>query len=336
MDGATADEIIHIIREHQFDPEVINAHLPGQMTPIMCAYWDHCQVGDLNYAIVEEFLKTRCVDVSHAYFNKRTLLHAAAMRGHDKIANALLERNVIDINARDCDGSTALIFAADLAPELALKLLEYINIDVSAVSHDRQTTERRTALHAVILSWNYTDVNKAFVVEKMLMKQGNIVDTRYYGPLQPVQVETFWAYNVTKNIKKNGLDGFTPLMLAAKYGHENVVRLLLQTNANCELHDDKGQTAVNVSFNDNITRMINGEINRRASHWPRCKNTLFGMTIASMYFQRRGVPKDVAAIITQNIVESTGNGLSAEDKRLFAAHNHEIVNHAYERARLKR
>src|SRR3990167_6902537 len=95
MDGATADEIIKIIREHQFDSEVINAHYPGQMPPIMCAYWDW---SDLNRAIVEEFLKTKCVDVSCIYSkNKRTLLHVAASRGHDKIGLALFERNVIDI-----------------------------------------------------------------------------------------------------------------------------------------------------------------------------------------------------------------------------------------------
>ncbi len=54
-------------------------------------------------------------------------------------------------------------------------------------------------------------------------------------------VKKFIEYGASVNEKSNGL---TPLMLAARYNHVEIIKLLLENGANLALEDERGFTAL--------------------------------------------------------------------------------------------
>jgi len=158
-----------------------------------------------------------------------TGLHAVAFLGISEIVAALSEMEEWNVNATDCTGRTALIWAARTGHEEVVKVLlkrEGINPDQADSIHGQ------TAL-AWAAEMGHLGVAKVFLQRKDI--NPDLADTGFgrtpllwaakngysgvvemlleRGDVNPEHVDTFY--------------GQTPLSLAAKQGHKEVVMLLL-------------------------------------------------------------------------------------------------------------
>jgi len=70
-----------------------------------------------------------------------------------------------------------------------------------------------------------------------------------------------YGINIIKNninpIDKQNIHGFTALMVAAKNGHIEIVKILLQSGANPNITDNSNKTAYMYALDTNNTELIN-------------------------------------------------------------------------------
>jgi ankyrin repeat protein len=137
-----------------------------------------------------------------------TPLHFSAEDGNLKIAQLLLERNV-DVNSRNDNGSTPFLKALETGNlDVAWLLLDH-NADVHM--HDN---EGNTPLHCAAYS-GLLEVSRK-ILDRSAIAEAN--SCNYHGS--------------------------TPLLLATEEGHADVVRLLLDFNADVYARDGDGDTVL--------------------------------------------------------------------------------------------
>ena len=124
-----------------------------------------------------------------------TGLHGVSFLGIAEIVAALLEMNGWDVNATDCSGGAALVWAARRGHEEVVKVL----LERKDTNPDRVDTY----YGQTPLSWA-AEKGHSGVVKMLLEREG----------VNPDHVGTY--------------RGRTPLSWAAEHGHEEVVRLLLE------------------------------------------------------------------------------------------------------------
>jgi ankyrin repeat protein len=166
-------------------------------------------------------------------------VHLAAYFGLVTSMSALLER-LHDINSKDKDGQTPLLWATENGHEAVVRLLLDKGADVESKDKYGQTPLSRAAM------------NGREAVVRLLLDKGADVESKddVYG-----QTPLLWAAEngheaVVRLLLDRGADveskdkyRQTPLFCAAEYGHEAVVRLLLDKGADVESKDDEyGQT----------------------------------------------------------------------------------------------
>ncbi|KAK4243163.1 ankyrin repeat-containing domain protein [Corynascus novoguineensis] len=159
-------------------------------------------------AVVQMLLDRGKVDVNPKDNDGWTPLLWAAMNGHEVVVQMLLDTGKVDVNSKDKDGQTPLSLAARNGYEVVVKML----LDTGKVDVNLKDKIGRTPL-----SWAAWRRHEAVV--KMLLDTGK----------------------VDADSKDN--DGRTPLSYAAWEGHEAVVKMLLDTGrVDVDLKDNDGKT----------------------------------------------------------------------------------------------
>jgi ankyrin repeat protein len=169
-------------------------------------------------------------------------LQEASEHGHFEVVEGLLATGKVDINVKDDDGQTPLLWATQYGREAVVKLL----LATGKVNVDAKDNKGRTPLF-------WAALNGQEAVVKLLLATGKVnVDAKdEYGrtPLlwaaltgQEAVVKLLLATGKV-NVDVKDDDGQTPLLWATQYGREAVVKLLLATGkVNVDAKDEYGRT----------------------------------------------------------------------------------------------
>jgi len=162
-----------------------------------------------HIAVVQLLLETGKADMNSKDYDSRTLLLWAAEKGHEAVVKLLLERGA-QIESMDVDRRTPLSWAAEKGHETVVKLLLERGAQI----------ESRDLYNKTPLSWAAEKGHETVV--KLLLERGAQTESR-----------DIWSR--------------TPLLWAAEKGHETVVRLLLERGAQIESTDRNGRTPLSIA-----------------------------------------------------------------------------------------
>ncbi|XP_067656244.1 serine/threonine-protein phosphatase 6 regulatory ankyrin repeat subunit B-like [Haliotis asinina] len=215
---------------------------------------------------VYDLLVAKGADVSlvaHGGFN---ILHAAVKGGHVEIVKSVLSQNIVDINSRDKEGVTPVMWAAGRRRREVYDLLVAKGADVSLVAHSGLNI-----LHAAVkgghveivksvLSQDIVDINsrdkggrtpvmwaagrRRREVYDLLVAKGadvslvahgghNILHSAVKGGHVEI-VKSVLSQNIV-DINSRDKEGVTPVMLAAGRGQREVYDLLVAKGADVSL-----------------------------------------------------------------------------------------------------
>ena len=148
------------------------------------------------------------------------------MNGRTNIVKALLADPDIAVNARDYDGNSALMLAANNRNiEIVQALLARKDIEVNAINIEGDS--------ALMLATIKGDIK---IVQVLLAKPDIEVNTKNNNGFSAIMlasirgdIEIVQALLAREDIEVNARDknGFSALMLAAKFGHINIIQALL-------------------------------------------------------------------------------------------------------------
>ena len=158
-------------------------------------------------------------------------LHAAILRKNEDRARALILRGDININQRDSDGGTPLIYAACSDFPLLVEMLLERGADLRSVTNSGSNALHFCATHGGISSTT------------LLLKAGASIETRSVNGARPLHMAAQGGhFGVTElllsagaNIDARRSDGATPMFEAALHGRERVFGRLLREGANFAL-----------------------------------------------------------------------------------------------------
>ena len=207
-------------------------------------------------------------DVNGVNKVKHTPLMIAAIRGHIN-ALTLLIKHGADVDLQDSDGCKALHFAvygSDISSEI-LSCLIGIGADVNACTNNGVTPLMIAAEEGHINA--VTSLVKCGANVHLQDKDGQ---TALHHAMQSPQAS---ICEVLSCLVKNGADvnahtfhNETPLMLASRDGHVNVVTFLIKHGADVDLQDKDGNTALHFAarFRDGLPKIVETLLNLGASH----------------------------------------------------------------------
>jgi ankyrin repeat protein len=139
-----AREDVDIQASKVTEPEVLESYYHDQVMKLphnllLClgltslSLWGAADSGDRDTVLA--LLQARHSSLqlnAHYGSHERTALHVAALSGHVKIVELLLQQHDIDVNATDCDGRTALIIAANAGQCAVVEiLLQHTDVKVN-------------------------------------------------------------------------------------------------------------------------------------------------------------------------------------------------------------
>ncbi|XP_067661803.1 ankyrin repeat domain-containing protein 50-like [Haliotis asinina] len=216
-----------------------------------------------------------------------TILHSACLGGHVEVVNHVLLQNVLDINGRVRCGRTAVMMAAENRHKDVVELLVDKGADVSLVDETGDNV-----LHCAcrggdagvvkyILSKNMVDVdrrgskNMTPIMVAKEYKHGEVVHVllskrpdgslRYYkhrnmlksacreGNIEAVK---FIVSQNTVNINSGWRENITPVLIAAKDGHKDVIDLLVSKGAYVSLADNGGDNILHYACRGGNVEMV--------------------------------------------------------------------------------
>ncbi|MEI7586312.1 ankyrin repeat domain-containing protein, partial [Runella sp.] len=179
---------------------------------------------------------------------------------------SLLNRGV-DINTRDENGATALMWAAYRGNWTLIEFLlqKGINPNIKGIIYLKQNTPDAYAgsvLSAAVINGEYSAVRILYEKAKQSPFEYDLSppnNTTRITPLHracnKVQLINFFLYGDNAKLQKSKVDlvatmsmgDFTPLMLAAYVNEEEVCKRLLWVGANPNIRNKKGQTALQIA-----------------------------------------------------------------------------------------
>lgn len=178
------------------------------------------------------------------------LLHVAIENKLDKVATRLIEGGTIEINKKNNFGYTALQFAADNGNVPIVKLLLSNNADPN-IPND----EGFLPIHRAALS-NQLELLEIFLSKMNIDAQDNTGNTPLNYAVSQLNIESSkWLLEKGANVNLANNDGFTPLAMAVLFEDENMVKLLLEYEADKTLEVD-GQKIVNLTDNQVIQELL--------------------------------------------------------------------------------
>jgi ankyrin repeat protein len=181
----------------------------GEIVEMLLDYGiDHQEVeallkaADLGFEEIVKILLERGTDLNSVdHDTDKTALHFAAAAGRTSMVKLLLA-NGSNVTSRDIQGRTALFLAAERGDEATLKILTEYGAEIEA-----RNDEGKTALFSCAEKGNAAGVD-------FLLRRGATVSS--------------WTSSSDSTISSEVQE--TPLQVAARNGHEAVVRLLLEKN----------------------------------------------------------------------------------------------------------
>jgi hypothetical protein len=180
--------------------------------------WDLVTAADYEAVPVIEKLLDDGADINMTL--QRTALHAAAANGNLEIVELLIERGA-DVNLQDIHGRVAMFVAlAEHQPEVARHLAE------AETNPHVRTTDSSTLLMAA-----------ARAEDRELVQ---------------------WAldHGTDVNAFRPGKNNATALIIAARKGNSEIVKLLLAGGADPSVVNEKGQTALDVAKGENVKGLL--------------------------------------------------------------------------------
>ena len=205
-------------------------------------------------------------DVNGVNKVKHTPLMIAAIRGHIN-ALTLLIKHGADVDLQDSDGYKALHFAvygSDISSEIFSCLIG-IGADVNARTNNGVTPLMIAAEEGHINA--VTSLVKCGANVHLQDKDGQ---TALHHAMQSPQAS---ICEVLSCLIKAGADvnahtfhNETPLMLASRDGHVNVVTFLIKHGADVDLQDKDGDTALHYAASSSLPEIVEMLLNLGASH----------------------------------------------------------------------
>ena len=218
---------------------------------------------DSNNNVIAEMLIENGADVNAAscrdYIGDLygyTPLMCSALKGNLSIVNSIVNVSNVDVNAKDYQGNTALIYAIIGGNRDIVSALLHANAKVNDCNN-----HGRTALFKAV------DTNNKEIAD-MLIKSGADVnrsdDNRQTALFVAVNhnnndmtamlIEN--GANVNVSCKYEGIDEYTPLMLAAKKGNLEIVKALLHAQANINTFNMYTPSALFLAVDNNNKELV--------------------------------------------------------------------------------
>jgi len=186
---------------------------------------------------VEMFLLEKGAELEIKDEDGRTPLLWAARMGHDVVVKLLLERGA-EPETKNKNGQTSLSWATENGHNIVVKLLLEKGTELETKDEDGRTPLSRA-----------TGMGRNTVV-KLLLERGAELETKDKKGSTPLSWAAVYGRDaVIKLLLEGGAkletkdeDGRTPLSRAAENGHDTVVKLLLERGAELETKDKYGWT----------------------------------------------------------------------------------------------
>ncbi|KID65988.1 NACHT and Ankyrin domain protein, partial [Metarhizium hybridum] len=186
---------------------------------------------------IVELLLEKSADTNAREQDGSTALMQATMNRHDKVVELLLAKNA-DLNAKDMHGMTALLIAADLGDEVIVKMLLEHEADVNA-----KDIRGMTALFIA------AQLGEEVIVKILLEHKADVNAKDMYGntalfaatfTANYTLVQLLLAHDADTNVKNK--EGNTALLIAAESGDVANMKLLLGHNACVHAKDEHYST----------------------------------------------------------------------------------------------
>ena len=179
--------------------------------------WDLVTATDYEVIPVVDKLLDEGADVNRTL--GRTALHAAAANGNLEIVETLIEHGA-DANLQDIHGRVPMFVAlAEHHPEVARRLAEETDPDVRTVDGSTLLIEAARAEDVILVQWALD-------------------------------------HGTDPNAVRPGKNNATALILAARNGNLEIVKLLLAQGADPAVTNDKGKTAIDLAKGKNVKELL--------------------------------------------------------------------------------
>ena len=168
----------------------------------------------------------------------RTLMHWAALGGHEAVIDLLLSKKNVDLDPKDSDNWTPLSCAASRGHETVVKLLLSKGVDPDSKDRFGQSP----------LSWAALRGHRT--IASLLLSKGVDPDSKDSQNRSPLSYAAEEGHEAVVNIllskgvdpDSQDINHRSPLSYAAKEGHEAVVDLLLSRDVDPDSKDNRGQS----------------------------------------------------------------------------------------------
>eukprot|EP00286_Rhodomonas_abbreviata_P016914 CAMPEP_0181320574 /NCGR_PEP_ID=MMETSP1101-20121128/18201_1 /TAXON_ID=46948 /ORGANISM="Rhodomonas abbreviata, Strain Caron Lab Isolate" /LENGTH=298 /DNA_ID=CAMNT_0023428297 /DNA_START=24 /DNA_END=920 /DNA_ORIENTATION=- len=176
-----------------------------------------------------------------------------------------------EIEAKDMDGRTPLMYAAQPGHVHLVKLLLEKGADVNVKDRDGKSVLTASAM------WNNIEVMKVLIAAGAHVEDFDTNGTTalMYAAFRGVVEATQLLLDANADPNASDLDGRTPLMLAAASGKIEVARLLINAGARVDQRDLQGWTAMNFASNGNheeFQALLQQELNKLVLKKLRAEN----------------------------------------------------------------
>ncbi|RBR24095.1 uncharacterized protein FIESC28_03094 [Fusarium coffeatum] len=285
--------------------------------------WDNCQTPLLwatynGHEAIVKLLLDRGAEVEAKDGHSHTPLSLATANGHGATVKLLLDRGAeIEVNNNRYD-HTPLSLAARSGYEATIKLLLDKGVETEAKDKHGLTP----------LLWAANNGHKATV--KLLLDRGAEIDTkeRKHGQT-PLSLAAEGEYEaivklllVKADARTEDSVGRTPLLFAAKHGHDDVAMALIRHGSiNLDQEDRYGSTPLSIAIRNSCTEIVNmllatGQVSFRSQdrfgrtpwYWAiRCGNTEIHDVLLD-YAEKAGVAvsKNDGEVIEESFISSDG------------------------------
>lgn len=202
-----------------------------------------------HLSIVIQLLESAKINVNKATINRETALMVACRVGHSEIVDNLLRHPAIDVNFAAFGGKSAIFnsFHESTAPESKQQEIVRLMLRCPSVYLLLRDEEGNTALDLATNS-NRKDIEEIFRVQFKLKQKGHTCCSEHVNDGLQIAAEDGDLKMVTAFLLCNNVNlnlgykyGITPLFVASKKNHTEVVKLLLtdsRTDVNIIVNND--------------------------------------------------------------------------------------------------
>ncbi len=189
---------------------------------------------------------TSGIDINIKNDNGITALIFASRGGNKEVLELLLDKGA-DINVADNDGNTALIFASYAGNKEIIELLLDRGINVDAVDNHGYTALKIASSYR----WGCIEL------VKLLLDKGADVNAAHKRWTALMEASAHGHHEIVKLLLNRGADvnaitnnGLTALMIASINGQKKIVKLLLAWHADVSAINSHGNTALKIASNE--------------------------------------------------------------------------------------